>query len=223
MPTNGCRNSPRIAVPSLEPYLPAAASDPIGSDRASSAEMIMRSCSEEAARKKSHPLRLSRRRACPCRLRLARGTRAGLLRKRHEPISRRRIMPRPASSSGTPCSARAICCRPGRRWPQIDEQEQNLPALAGTLRGSSSSTPNDIAATTKLARIYLLGGANALDQALKLANQRRRDRSEKRRRAGAQGRHPFQAQGYRRRQPRGAGRAGDRPEQCRAPMSSWRA
>src|SRR6478752_6583490 len=54
---------------------------------------------------------------------------------------------------------------------QIDEQEQNLPALAGTLRRITELAPTDIAAITKLARIYLLGGANALDQALKLANR----------------------------------------------------
>src|SRR6476646_2212295 len=53
----------------------------------------------------------------------------------------------------------------------IDEQEQNLPALAGTLRRITELAPTDIAAITKLARIYLLGGANALDQALKLANR----------------------------------------------------
>ena len=54
---------------------------------------------------------------------------------------------------------------------QIDEQEQNLPALAGTLRRITELAPDDLAAITKLARIYLLGGANALDQALKLANR----------------------------------------------------
>jgi tetratricopeptide (TPR) repeat protein len=54
---------------------------------------------------------------------------------------------------------------------QIDEQEQNLPALAGTLRRITELAPNDVAATIKLARIYLLGGSSTLDQALKLANQ----------------------------------------------------
>ncbi len=51
---------------------------------------------------------------------------------------------------------------------EIDEHEQNCQALAGTLRRITELAPNDLAAKTKLARLYLLG--NALDQALKLAN-----------------------------------------------------
>jgi tetratricopeptide (TPR) repeat protein len=58
-----------------------------------------------------------------------------------------------------------------RALAEIDEHERNVPALAGTLRRIVELDPNDIAATTKLARIYLLAGGSALDQALKLANK----------------------------------------------------
>jgi cellulose synthase operon protein C len=52
---------------------------------------------------------------------------------------------------------------------EVDEHEQNLQALAGTLQKITELAPNDLAATTKLARLYVLGGA--LDQSLKLANK----------------------------------------------------
>ena len=51
---------------------------------------------------------------------------------------------------------------------EIDEHERNMQALAGTLRRITELAPNDLAAKTKLARLYVLG--NAPDQALKLAN-----------------------------------------------------
>ena len=54
---------------------------------------------------------------------------------------------------------------------RIDEQEQNLAGLAGTLRRITELAPNDLEATIRLARLYLLAGGNVLDQALKLANK----------------------------------------------------
>ena len=51
---------------------------------------------------------------------------------------------------------------------EIDEHDQNIQALAGTLRRITELDPNDVNATVKLARLYLLG--NALDRALKLAD-----------------------------------------------------
>jgi tetratricopeptide (TPR) repeat protein len=51
---------------------------------------------------------------------------------------------------------------------EIDEHDRNIAGLAGTLRKIVELAPQDISATTKLARIYLLG--NAPDQALKFAN-----------------------------------------------------
>ncbi len=51
---------------------------------------------------------------------------------------------------------------------QIDEQEQNIAGLASDLRRIVEIDATDLDATTKLARLSLLG--NALDQGLKLAN-----------------------------------------------------
>src|SRR6476646_9104591 len=51
---------------------------------------------------------------------------------------------------------------------EIDEHDQNIQALAGTLRKITELDPKDLDATVKLARLYLLG--NALDRALKLAD-----------------------------------------------------
>ena len=51
---------------------------------------------------------------------------------------------------------------------EIDEHDQNLQALAGTLLRITELDSNDLPVTTKLARLYLLG--NAPDRALKLAN-----------------------------------------------------
>ena len=80
-------------------------------------------------------------------------------------------MPKPASSSATLSSVKPICCRHGRRSPGSTSRSRTSPALAGTLRRITELAPNDLAATIKLARLYLLAGGNVLDQALKLANK----------------------------------------------------
>ena len=104
------------------------------------------------------------------RLRLARGTRAGLLRTRQGAISRRRITSKPASSSATPSSAKPTCCRPGRRSPRSTSRSR-------TCRRSPGPAP-DHRTCTKRSRRHdqagadlSVGGGNALDQALKLANK----------------------------------------------------
>ena len=52
---------------------------------------------------------------------------------------------------------------------QIEEHEKNMQGLASALRRITEIAPDDLSATTQLARIYLLG--NAIDPALKLANK----------------------------------------------------
>ena len=92
---------------------------------------------------------------------------------------------------------------------RIDEQEQNLAGLAGTLRRITELAPNDLEATIRLARLYLLAGGNVLDQALKLANKAGEIDPKNTDVLALKAAILLQAQGQRRRRPRGAGSPGD--------------
>ena len=60
---------------------------------------------------------------------------------------------------------------------QVEEHEKNMQGLAGALRRITELAPDDLSATTKLARIYLLGQRNR--SGAQARQQGRRDRSRK--------------------------------------------
>ena len=187
----------QIAVPSLAPYLPAPL-PPTRNPRRSLKVSLTRDdhapIVQEAARQNSHALPLPRHRlalSSPAAVRARNGRRPITSAARSYLEKKDYVKARIEFRNAI--QRKADLLPAWQALAQIDEHEQNLPALAGTLRRIIELAPNDLAATTKLARIYLLG--NALDQALKLANTAGEHRSEERRRPGAKGCHSLQAQG----------------------------
>ena len=210
----------RIAVPSLEPYLPAAAIHPIGSI-APAREMIMRLFKNPLARTLTLCVCLGATlvlAGCGSREERAQAYyENGMSYLEKKDYAKARIEFRNA------IQRKADLLPAWQALAQIDEQEQNIPALAGTLRRITELAPDDLAAITKLARIYLLGGANALDQALKLANRAGEIDPKNADVLALKAAILFKLKDTDGAMPHGAGRAGDRPGQCRRQCHCGRA
>ena len=157
----------RIVVPALAPYLPAAAHRTPPIPQASQSEMIMRPIRVSVVRLATLCLCLGS--ACPCRLQLARGARAGLLRTRPRSYLEKKDYVKARIELRNAIQRKADLLPAWQALAEIDEHEQNIPALAGTLFArSSSSRPTIFRRTTKLARLYL--ARQRARPALKLAN-----------------------------------------------------
>ena len=156
MPTSGCRNSRGSwcqALPPTCPHLPRILTSDNRPQCEPSPEMIMSRLLQKSARQESSCSAPASALRCPspvaARARNARKPITNTART----ISRKRIMPKPASSSGTLSSVKPICCRHGRPSPEIDEQEQNL-------AGASRDAAPDHRTCTKRSRGHDQAGAD---------------------------------------------------------------